>query len=115
MAMFYGYVYVASVGMGANKQQLMKAFTEAESYDGPSLIICYAPCINQGIKKGMGKRRRKKLKIFMLVKCLDSCFGDNWRGPVRFQLDLEQALDKANGKSTKSKSSSKPKNKTLNN
>ena len=55
MAMTYGYVYVASVAMGANKQQLLKAFTEAESYPGPSLIICYAPCINQGIKKGMGK------------------------------------------------------------
>ena len=55
MAMTYGYVYVASVAMGANKQQLMKAFIEAESYPGPSLVICYAPCINQGIRKGMGK------------------------------------------------------------
>lgn len=55
MAMVYGYVYVASVSMGANKQQLIKAFTEAESYPGPSIVICYAPCINQGIKKGMGK------------------------------------------------------------
>ncbi|UIJ37855.1 pyruvate:ferredoxin (flavodoxin) oxidoreductase [Desulfobaculum bizertense] len=55
MAMSYGYVYVASVAMGANKQQLMKAFKEAEAYNGPSLIICYAPCINQGIRKGMGK------------------------------------------------------------
>ncbi|MBI9087518.1 MAG: pyruvate:ferredoxin (flavodoxin) oxidoreductase, partial [Desulfobacterales bacterium] len=55
MAMTYGYVYVASVGMGANKQQLIKALTEAEGYDGPSLILCYAPCINHGIKKGMGK------------------------------------------------------------
>jgi pyruvate-ferredoxin/flavodoxin oxidoreductase len=55
MAMTYGYVYVASVGMGANKNQLMKALVEAESYDGPSLILAYAPCINHGIKKGMGK------------------------------------------------------------
>jgi len=55
MAMSYGYVYVASIAMGASKQQTMKAFIEAESYPGPSLIICYAPCINQGIKKGMGK------------------------------------------------------------
>ncbi len=54
-AMSYGYVYVAQVGMGADKNQLMKAITEAESYDGPSLIICYAPCINHGISKGMGK------------------------------------------------------------
>ena len=55
MAMTYGYVYVANVGMGANKQQLVKALTEAESYDGPSLIMAYSPCINHGIKKGMGK------------------------------------------------------------
>jgi pyruvate-ferredoxin/flavodoxin oxidoreductase len=55
MAMSYGYVYVAQVGMGADKNQLLKAITEAEKYDGPSLIICYAPCINHGIKKGMGK------------------------------------------------------------
>lgn len=55
MAMSYGYVYVASVSMGANKQQVLKAFKEAEAYKGPSLIIAYAPCINQGIRKGMGK------------------------------------------------------------
>ena len=55
MAMSYGYVYVAQVGMGADKKQLMKAMVEAEAYDGPSLIIAYAPCINHGIKKGMGK------------------------------------------------------------
>lgn len=55
MAMTYGYVYVASISMGANKQQTIKAFTEAEKYPGPSIVICYAPCINQGIKKGMGK------------------------------------------------------------
>ncbi len=55
MAMSYGYVYVAQVGMGADKNQLMKAMVEAEAYDGPSLIIAYAPCINHGMKKGMGK------------------------------------------------------------
>jgi pyruvate-ferredoxin/flavodoxin oxidoreductase len=55
MAMSYGYVYVAQVGMGADKNQFMKAITEAEAYDGPSLIIAYSPCINHGIKKGMGK------------------------------------------------------------
>ena len=55
MAMTYGYVYVASVSMGANKQQVLKAFKEAEAYKGPSLIIAYAPCINHGIRKGMGK------------------------------------------------------------
>jgi pyruvate-ferredoxin/flavodoxin oxidoreductase len=55
MAMSYGYVYVAQVGMGANPSQFMKAVIEAEKYDGPSLIIAYSPCINHGIKKGMGK------------------------------------------------------------
>lgn len=49
MMMSYGYVYVASVAMGANKNQLVKAVTEAEAYDGPSIIIAYAPCINHGI------------------------------------------------------------------
>lgn len=55
MAISYGYVYVAQVGMGADKNQFMKAVIEAEKYDGPSIIICYAPCINHGLKKGMGK------------------------------------------------------------
>ena len=55
MIMSYGYVYVASISMGANKNQTVKAILEAERYPGPSLIICYAPCINQGIRKGMGK------------------------------------------------------------
>jgi pyruvate-ferredoxin/flavodoxin oxidoreductase len=53
--MSYGYVYVAQVGMGANQSQFIKAAIEAEKYDGPSIIIAYAPCINHGIKKGMGK------------------------------------------------------------
>ncbi len=60
MMMSYGYVYVANVAMGANKQQLMKAVTEAEGYDGPSLIMAYAPCINHGIKKGMGKSQEEE-------------------------------------------------------
>ncbi len=59
IAMTYGYVYVANVGMGANKQQLLKALTEAESYDGPSIIMAYSPCINHGIKKGMGKTQEE--------------------------------------------------------
>ncbi len=54
MAMSYGYVYVAQIGMGADKNQTIKALTEAEAYDGPSLVIAYAPCINQGLKNGMG-------------------------------------------------------------
>ena len=53
MAMSYGYVYVAQVSMGADKNQTLKAIAEAEAYDGPSLIIAYSPCINHGIKSGM--------------------------------------------------------------
>ena len=60
MAMSYGYVYVASIAMGADKQQVLKAFREAEAYKGPSLIIAYAPCINQGIRKGMGKSQEEE-------------------------------------------------------
>jgi pyruvate-ferredoxin/flavodoxin oxidoreductase len=59
IAMTYGYVYVASISMGASKQQVLKAFTEADKHPGPSLIIAYAPCINQGIKKGMGKSQEE--------------------------------------------------------
>jgi pyruvate-ferredoxin/flavodoxin oxidoreductase len=54
IAMSYGYVYVAQVSMGADYNQCIKALNEAESYAGPSLVIAYAPCINQGIKGGMG-------------------------------------------------------------
>ena len=55
MAMTYGYVYVAQVAIGADYNQAVRAIAEAEAYEGPSLIICYAPCINHGIRKGMGK------------------------------------------------------------
>ncbi len=59
MAMSYGYVYVASVSMGANKNQLLKAVLEAEKYKGPSLIIAYAPCINHGINMGKSQNEGK--------------------------------------------------------
>ena len=55
MAMTYGYVYVAQVAMGANNSQLFRVMKEAEAYDGPSIIIAYSPCINHGLKLGMGK------------------------------------------------------------
>jgi pyruvate-ferredoxin/flavodoxin oxidoreductase len=60
MAMTYGYVYVASVAMGANKNQLLKAVREAESYHGPSLIIAYSPCINHGINMGLSQEEEKR-------------------------------------------------------
>ncbi|MDP4176941.1 MAG: pyruvate:ferredoxin (flavodoxin) oxidoreductase [Bacillota bacterium] len=66
MAMSYGYVYVAQIAMGADKNQTIKAITEAEKYHGPSLIIAYAPCINHGLKSGMGC---SQLEIMKAVDC----------------------------------------------
>ena len=66
MAKTYGYVYVAQVAMGADQNQLLKAITEAEAYPGPSLIIAYAPCINHGIRKGMGC---SQLEAKLAVEC----------------------------------------------
>jgi pyruvate-ferredoxin/flavodoxin oxidoreductase len=64
IAMSYGYVYVAQVSMGANQGQYFKALKEAEAYPGPSLIIAYAPCINHGLKLGMGKTQlEEKLAV----------------------------------------------------
>ena len=64
IAATYGYVYVAQVAIGADKNQFMKVLQEAEAYDGPSLIIAYAPCIAHGIKAGMGKTiEREKLAV----------------------------------------------------
>ena len=62
IASTYGYVYVAQVAIGANMNQFLKAIKEAESYQGPSLIIAYAPCINHGIKAGMGKTIEREKK-----------------------------------------------------
>ena len=59
MAISYGYVYVAQIAMGADMNQTLKAIIEAEAYPGPSLIIAYAPCVNHGIKGGMGKAQRQ--------------------------------------------------------
>ena len=66
MATTYGYVYVAQIAMGADQAQTLKAIREAEAYPGPSLIIAYAPCINHGLKAGMGKSQAEEEKA---VKC----------------------------------------------
>ena len=62
IAMSYGYVYVAQIAQGADMNQMMKAFVEAEAYPGPSLIIAYAPCINHGIKGGMKSAQAEEKK-----------------------------------------------------
>ena len=92
MAMTYGYVYVASVAMGANKNQMMKALKEAESYPGPSLIIAYAPCINHGIKAGMGKsQQEEKLAVesgYWPLYRYDPRLAEEGKNP--FQLDYKE-------------------------
>ena len=60
IATTYGYVYVAQIAMGADQSQCLKAIREAEAYPGPSIIIAYAPCINHGLKKGMGKAQAEE-------------------------------------------------------
>ena len=60
IATTYGYVYVAQIAMGASYDQCLKAIREAEAYPGPSLVIAYAPCINHGIKRGMGKAQAEQ-------------------------------------------------------
>ncbi|MEA3422192.1 MAG: pyruvate:ferredoxin (flavodoxin) oxidoreductase [Bacillota bacterium] len=69
----YGYVYVAQVAMGSNQNQFIKALKEAESYDGPSLIIAYAPCIAHGIKTGMGTTQLQE------KKAVDAGYWHLWR------------------------------------
>ncbi len=66
MAMSYGYVYVAQVAMGADPAQTLKAIREAEAYPGPSLVICYSPCIEHGMKCGMGLSQAEEKKA---VEC----------------------------------------------
>ncbi len=92
MLMTYGYVYVASVSMGANKNQCLKAFLEAESYPGPSVIIAYAPCINQGLKKGMGKsQEEEKLAVeagYWPLYRFDPRLAAEGKNP--FQLDSKE-------------------------
>ncbi len=88
----YGYVYVAQVAMGANQAQTLKAIKEAESYKGPSLIICYAPCINQGLKAGMGKSQRREKEAveagYWHLWRFDPRLADEGKNP--FQLDSKE-------------------------
>ena len=92
MAMTYGYVYVTSIAMGANKNQLLKALKEAESYPGPSLIIAYAPCINHGIRAGMGKtQNEEKLAVesgYWPLYRYDPRLAKEGKNP--FQLDSKE-------------------------
>ncbi|MDE5828966.1 MAG: pyruvate:ferredoxin (flavodoxin) oxidoreductase [Duncaniella sp.] len=92
IASTYGYVYVAQVAMGADNAQTLKAFREAEAYDGPSLIIAYSPCINHGIRVGMGHAQEEEQKA---VECgywhlwrYNPALEDEGKNP--FTLDSKQ-------------------------
>ena len=80
MAMSYGYVYVAQINMGADRAQTLKALIEAEAYEGPSLIIAYAPCINHGLKAGMSKSQLEG------KKAVEAGYWANYR----FNPDLKE-------------------------
>jgi pyruvate-ferredoxin/flavodoxin oxidoreductase len=92
IATTYGYVYVAQIAMGANQAQTLKAIREAEAYDGPSMIIAYSPCINHGLKYGMGKTQEEQKAA---VEC---GYWHLWRydprleaeGKNPFQLDSKE-------------------------
>ncbi|MDE6267514.1 MAG: pyruvate:ferredoxin (flavodoxin) oxidoreductase [Muribaculaceae bacterium] len=119
IATTYGYVYAAQVAMGANNAQTLRAIREAEAYDGPSIIIAYSPCINHGLKAGMGKAQKEQERA---VACgywhlwrynpaleeegknpftLDSktpdwdAFEDFLKGEVRYASVLKQYPDQA--------------------
>ncbi len=91
IAMSYGYVYVAQCAMGADNNQVLKAMVEAESYNGPSLVICYAPCINHGIKGGMGIAQLEEKKAvdagYWNIFRYDPRLADEGKNP--FMLDCK--------------------------
>jgi pyruvate-ferredoxin/flavodoxin oxidoreductase len=92
MALSYGYVYVAQVAMGASQSQYLKALREAEAYKGPSIIIAYSPCINHGLRAGMGETQAQQ------GRAVDSGYWSLWRynpeleaeGKNPFQLDSKE-------------------------
>ena len=92
IATTYGYVYVAQVAMGANQAQTLKAIREAEAYDGPSLVIAYSPCINHGLRAGMGKAQAEQ------KTAVEAGYWHLWRydprleaeGKNPFQLDSKE-------------------------
>ena len=92
IAMTYGYVYVAQISMGADKNQTLKAIAEAEAYPGPSLIIAYAPCINHGIRIGMGNSQLEAKKAVECGYCGMYRYNPQLRGTDKnpFVLDSKE-------------------------
>ncbi len=132
IAMSYGYVYVAQVAQGYNSNQLVKAVTEAESYNGPSLIIAYAPCINHGIKGGMKGAQTEEKKaveagywqcfrydprlkdegknpLTLDSKAPSSAYRDFIMGEVRYNALARANKDRAEELFTKAENSAKEK------
>ena len=100
----YGYVYVAQVAMGADQAQCLKAFREAEAYKGPSLIICYAPCINHGlkIKGGMGRSQAEEARAVLALVALQPRTRGRGQESVHARLQragLEQVPGLPHGRS----------------
>lgn len=95
MAASYGYVYVAQIALGADMNQAIKAIKEAESYNGPSLIIAYAPCINHGIRTGMGTTIRQEERAvksgYWHLYRFDPRLKDEGKNP--FQLDSKEPTE----------------------
>ena len=95
IAATYGYVYVAQIAMGANMNQTLKAIREAESYDGPSLVIAYAPCINHGIRTGMGTTIKQEKKAvdtgYWHLYRFDPRLADEGKNP--FILDSKEPTE----------------------
>ena len=91
MASNYGYVYVAQIAMGANQAQTLKVLREAEEYDGPSLILAYAPCINHGIRGGMLSQKQEKKAVecgYWHLWHFDPRLEEQGQNP--FQLDSKE-------------------------
>jgi len=95
MAASYGYVYVAQIALGANMNQAIKALKEAESYNGPSIIIAYAPCINHGIRTGMGTTIRQEKRAvnsgYWHLYRFDPRLKEEGKNP--FQLDSKEPTE----------------------
>ena len=134
IAISYGYVYVAQVAMGANYTQCIKAIQEAEAYHGPSLIICYAPCINHGIRAGMSHAQteeknavesgywhlfrfnpKAKKKLSIDSKSPSLAYRDFLNGEVRYRSLLKTNPEKAEYLFKKSEEEAKSKYEYLKN
>ena len=95
IAATYGYVYVAQISMGANMNQTLKAIKDAESYNGPSLIIAYAPCVNHGLRTGMGTSVKQEKKAvdtgYWHLYRFDPRLSDEGKNP--FVLDSKEPTE----------------------